>query len=128
MASLVVMFTATGRIDNIMELKKRGTDGFVLKERPEMYVGKASTRDAINGMITTFSKYAERSKFILPLYRNFDDIQRIVAVCKAPNSEFSDYVNCTLNSKGSEISALLLKEWTFNLSSFLLHFLKVYLK
>lgn len=45
--SRILMFTATGKIDHILELQHLGADGFIFKEHPDRYIGKASTKDYV---------------------------------------------------------------------------------
>lgn len=45
--SKIIMFTATGKIDHVFAMQDFGADAFILKERPENYIGKSSTKKVI---------------------------------------------------------------------------------
>lgn len=47
----IIMFTATGKIENIFSLQKFGADGFIFKDSPEQYVGKPPLKESISRMI-----------------------------------------------------------------------------
>ena len=50
----IILFTATGKIEFVQTLHNLEADGFIFKERPEIYVGKSSTKDNIRKMLTIF--------------------------------------------------------------------------
>lgn len=59
----VLMFTATSKIENIIMLNELNADGFILKERPEKYLGKTSTAKLFTQMVDEINYKIEWSRF-----------------------------------------------------------------
>lgn len=51
----VIIFTASNKVWNLIALQQAGSDGFILKESPELSISKDYARDNINALITTIS-------------------------------------------------------------------------
>lgn len=83
----VIIFTATGRIENILLLKKGNADGFILKEKPEYYSGKETTKNVVSKMISTIERAVDRAKFLIPINEKLDQI-----------SSFSNSYGCELKT------------------------------
>lgn len=73
----VIIFTATSRIENILLLKAGNADGFILKEKPEMYKGKEITKNAISKMVYTLNTAIERAEFLIPLNEKLKELRSI---------------------------------------------------
>lgn len=74
--SRVLMFTATGKIDHVIALQHFGADGFIFKENPQKYVGKASTKESIGKMLIIFEEMlscAPIAKSIVKSFNNWDN-------------------------------------------------------
>lgn len=52
----IIMFTATGKIDHVFAMQDFGADAFILKERPENYIGKSSTKKVIGDILLILKK------------------------------------------------------------------------
>lgn len=82
----VIIFTATSRIENILLLKAGNADGFILKEKPEMYKGKEITKNAISKMVYTLNTAIERAEFLIPLNEKLKELSTIIDTLSYPKN------------------------------------------
>jgi CheY-like chemotaxis protein len=79
----VIVFSATNKIWNLLELQKEGADGFILKESPELSVDSEFTKQSIVNICKTIDECLEM-KFLIEL----DEI----------NSNLENHLNTISNS------------------------------
>lgn len=72
-----MIFTATGRIENILRLKELNADGFIIKEKPEQYASKKITKDLISSMVEDISQAIDRANFLIPLNEKLDTLETL---------------------------------------------------
>jgi DNA-binding NarL/FixJ family response regulator len=70
----VIIFTATSRIENILMLRDGYADGFILKEKPEIYNGKEITIEVISKMINTLITAIDRANVLISLNEKLDQL------------------------------------------------------
>lgn len=73
----ILIFTATSRIENAMMLRKNNADGFILKEKPEFYLGKVKTKQLIGSMVKQINEHIERADFLIPLNEKLDELDEL---------------------------------------------------
>ncbi|MDD6852556.1 MAG: hypothetical protein PUD64_10155 [Bacteroidales bacterium] len=117
----VIIFTATSRIENILLLKAGNADGFILKEKPEMYKGKEITKNAISKMVYTLNTAIERAEFLIPLNEKLKELSSIELDIK---SELRDTIQAVSESvrlitQNNDINEGVLKLAYLNLFSIL---------
>ena len=69
----IIMFTATGKIDHVFAMQNYGADAFILKERPEIYIGKSSTKNAIRDVQTILQKMLDCADISKPINRSLNN-------------------------------------------------------
>ncbi|MDO4511360.1 MAG: hypothetical protein Q4B68_06050 [Bacteroidales bacterium] len=82
MGARVIMFTATGKIKNVLKLKEHGADGFVFKEHPEKYFGKTTTHENIKSMIGTLGRMLECAFIAKPICEHLGKWEEVVITAK----------------------------------------------
>lgn len=83
----ILMFTATSRIENIIQLRNLGADGFILKEKPEQYASKEISKDLISRMVKDLNTSIDRAKFLIPLNNKLKDLKNLIS-----NTELSSNI------------------------------------
>jgi len=68
----IIMFTATGKIDHVFAMQNYGADAFILKERPENYIGKSSTKKVIGDILLILKKMMDCAIVSKPVNVNLD--------------------------------------------------------
>ncbi|MGL2986421.1 response regulator [Flavobacterium sp. RSSA_27] len=84
----VIIFSATNKIWNLLELQNEGADGFILKEAPELSVDKNFTKDSIKNIINTIDKCLEYS-FLTDFYSKYKEMkQELLPRTNPKNAEY----------------------------------------
>lgn len=73
----VLIFSATSRIENILRLKVLNADGFILKEKAEIYNGKEITKDAIYKMVSSLRTSIDRAHFLIPINERLEELSKL---------------------------------------------------
>ncbi len=68
----IIMFTATGKIDHVFAMQNYGADAFILKERPENYIGKSSTKKVIGDILLILKMMMDCAIVSKPVNVNLD--------------------------------------------------------
>ncbi len=71
----VVLFTASNKVWNLIELQSAGADGFILKESPELAVTSGDTKETIRRFVSTIQEQL-RYKFEKPLFDSCSNIKK----------------------------------------------------
>lgn len=83
--SRVLMFTATGKIDHVIALQHFGADGFIFKEHPQKYVGKASTKESIGKMLKIFEEMLSCAPIAKSIVKSFNNWDNCIQALKTNN-------------------------------------------
>jgi CheY-like chemotaxis protein len=70
----VIIFSATNKIWNLLELQKEGADGFILKESPELSIDPEFTKQSILNICKTVDECLEYS-FLNDFYSKYKEIK-----------------------------------------------------
>ena len=70
----VIIFSATNKIWNLLELQKNGADGFILKESPELSIDPEFTKQSILNICKTIDECLEFS-FLINFYSNYEELK-----------------------------------------------------
>ncbi|MDE7159430.1 MAG: hypothetical protein K2O24_01095 [Muribaculaceae bacterium] len=73
----ILIFTATSRIENILQLKENFADGFIIKENVEQYASKRVTAKSISKMMADISSAIERARFLVALNKDLNLLDKI---------------------------------------------------
>lgn len=96
--SQVIVFTATRRIENILNLKRYGADDFIFKETYESYTGKDTTENVLTNMVKCIKHAIDRSEFLIPLNNKLDRISDLLHSDISYNKEFNEYIGTLFKS------------------------------
>lgn len=86
--SRIVMFTATKQIDHILAMQKFGADAFILKDSPERYVGKLSTKGSISKIIQVLNQMHTCAIFSVPICESLNQCLYIAKSVKRSSDDF----------------------------------------
>lgn len=103
----VILFSATNKIWNLIDLQEKGLNGFIQKESPFDF-GK-STRESIQGLVAIMEEAIE-SLFVKDFYKKIEEITKLLLprknYKKAANPLDSDFVDEVINWLGLSCSQL----------------------
>lgn len=91
----IMMFTATGKIENILMLKELNSDGFILKERPEKYVGKTGTAKLFNKLADEINYRVDLTQFFEKIASSLTNLEISKDSIKV-NEEYKEKIHTTL--------------------------------
>ena len=94
----VIIFTASNKVWNLIELQSAEADAFVLKDSPETYNGNVAISQSINTFVNSIRIAADR-KFLKNLYSQCSHIQANLAMASADNNAEYDNFIAILKSK-----------------------------
>lgn len=91
----VLIFTATGKIENLIMLKNLNADGFIPKERPGKYLGKTSTAKLFTQLIDEIHYRIEWSYFFEHIEVALKDLEVSKNKIKV-NEEYAQKIHTTI--------------------------------
>jgi CheY-like chemotaxis protein len=93
----VIIFSATNKVWNLIELQNAGADGFIIKESPDTYVSSSFTRETIE----KFSQVLEEQlkyQFLKELFNDCKIIKEILFLEKEDeNEEYNKFIKTLLS-------------------------------
>lgn len=93
--SSIMIFTATSKIENILMLKDLNADGFILKERPEKYVGKTATSKLFNKLADEINYRIVLSQFFVKIASSLTNLRVSEDYIKI-NEEYKQKIHTTV--------------------------------
>jgi CheY-like chemotaxis protein len=100
----VIIFTASTKVWNLIELEKAGADGFIMKESPEMSIDEDHSKNTIKQLSTTLSE-AFTMSFLKEVYCKFETIR--LTSQKLISPEETDFISRLKNNLDVSFELLL---------------------
>lgn len=103
----VIIFTASNKVWNLLELQANGADGFLLKESPELTVNSSYTIESLSSLNKQI-KYCLSNAYLKEIWNLFQEIKKVFSKNPLTTKYFPKYLKEQIN--GIKYQNLLLQE------------------
>jgi CheY-like chemotaxis protein len=103
----VIIFTASNKVWNLLELQANGADGFLLKESPELTVNSSYTYESLSSLNKQI-KYCLSNAYLKEIWNLFQEIKKVFSKNPLTIKYFPKYLKEQIN--GIKYQNLLLQE------------------
>jgi CheY-like chemotaxis protein len=103
----VIIFTASNKVWNLIELQENGADGFLLKESPELSLNSSYTTESLSSLSRQI-EYCLSKAYLKEIWNLFQEINKVFFKSPLNTKYFPKYLKEQLN--GIKYQNLLLQE------------------